>query len=171
MSPLNTSDLHQIFKSLDQNGDGLLSLDELNWLLERTGVHAGLDELASLVGDSGLDFNEFSLFYESILKRENHNLDRVEKWDDDEERDLYRAFEVFDLDGDGLISPQELQSVLRRLGMWDNNGGVIDCDKIISKFDVNRDGFVDFEEFKRMMLAKSWILYFTGLGLLLANKR
>ena len=81
-------------------------------------------------------------------------MDRAEKCNDDEERDLYRAFEVFDTDGDGLISSQELQSALRRLGMWDEEGRVIDCDKSICKFDVNGDGFLDFEEFKRMMLAQ-----------------
>ena len=162
LSPLNTADTHRIFASLDQNGDGLLSLDELNGLLERTGVHVSPEELISLVGKTGLDLEEFSHFYETMLNEENNSSSSGQNGNDIEEghileerqqdSDLYRAFDVFDLNGDGLISSQELQSVLQRLGMWDNSGG-LDCDKIMHKYDVNSDGFVDFEEFKIMMLA------------------
>ena len=165
MSPLSTNDLHRIFASLDQNGDGLLSIDELSWLLERTRVNVGGKELVSLVGETGLNLDEFSHFCETMLNEEGKNTARGNKsncveeseigeegHEEQEERELYRAFKVFDLNGDGLISSQELQSVLWRLGMWDNNGG-IDCDRIMHKYDANRDGFVDFEEFKIMMLA------------------
>ncbi|KAJ8444426.1 hypothetical protein Cgig2_005948 [Carnegiea gigantea] len=151
MSPLNTADIHQTFASLDQNGDGLLTLDELNWLLERTGVHVGPEELVSLVGETGLSLEEFSHFYETMLNEEKSSSSGGQNGNDIDEEgeileeeqqdsDLYRAFEVFDLNGDGLISSQELQSVLSRLGMWDNNGG-LDCDRIMHKYDVNSDGF------------------------------
>ncbi|KAK9740976.1 hypothetical protein RND81_03G074100 [Saponaria officinalis] len=149
-SLLTTSDLNQIFKSLDQNDDGFLSFDELSWLLERLGVHASSTELSMLVDKDGLSFEEFCNFYASVLRKNDDK--NVENGEKEEETDLYKAFKVFDLNGDGLISSQELQSVLRKLGMWDNNGGM-DCDKIMSKYDVNCDGFVDFDEFKTMMLA------------------
>lgn len=164
MSPLNTADLHRIFASLDQNGDGVLSLDELTWLLERTRVSVNPKELVSLVGETGLNLDEFSHFCQTMLN-EGKNSARGNKSNlveeseipeevhvEQEETELYRAFKVFDLNGDGLISSQELQSVLWRLGMWDTNGG-LDCDRIMRTYDVNSDGFVDFEEFKIMMLA------------------
>ncbi|XP_021717852.1 probable calcium-binding protein CML44 [Chenopodium quinoa] len=158
MASLSTSDVQRMFNSLDQNKDGLLTLDELVWLLDKTGVHVSEDELASLVGKEGLDFDEFSYFYDMILLGNNvgnggsseNNNDEVKE--EEVDKDLYKAFKVFDLNGDGLISSQELQSVLWKLGMWDNFGG-LDCDRIISKYDVNSDGFVDFSEFKSMMLA------------------
>lgn len=162
MSPLNAEDLHRIFVSLDQNGDGLLSIDELNWLVESTGVQASLEEPAFLVGEAGLEFEEFCFFYESLLKKKKKKgtcvidqngfvkeEEEEEEDDDEDESDLYKAFKVFDLDDDGLISPKELQRVLWRLGMWDN----LDCDRIMHKYDVNCDGFVDFDEFKIMMIA------------------
>ncbi|XP_074270746.1 putative calcium-binding protein CML44, partial [Silene latifolia] len=158
MSTLTTNDLHQIFKSLDQNDDGFLSLDELKWLLERIGLQTDTNELTALIGKDGLSFDEFCNFYEFVLKTHNDAKcigqigNNVEKHNEEESDDLYKAFKVFDLNGDGLISSQELQSVLWKLGMWDNNGG-LDCDRIMRKYDVNCDGFVDFDEFKRMMLA------------------
>uniref|UniRef100_A0A803LHJ6 EF-hand domain-containing protein n=2 Tax=Chenopodium quinoa TaxID=63459 RepID=A0A803LHJ6_CHEQI len=151
MASLSTSDVQQMFNSLDQNKDGLLSLDELVWLLDKTGVHVSEDELAYLVGKEGLDFDEFSYFYDMILLGNNNvgNEKNDEVKEEEMDKDLFKAFKVFDLNGDGLISPQELQSVLWKLGMWDN----LDCDRIMSKYDVNSDGFVDFSEFKSMMLA------------------
>ncbi|KAI8003119.1 putative calcium-binding protein CML44 [Camellia lanceoleosa] len=126
MSPLNTDDLHRIFEKLDRNGDGLVSLDELQWLLERIGVHTGLDELRE--------------------DREGDN--------DDLESDLAKAFKVYDLNGDGYISCEELQSVLSRLGLWNAHCGK-DCRRMINVYDTNSDGLLDFEEFKNMMLVSN----------------
>ncbi|KAL2519969.1 putative calcium-binding protein CML44 [Forsythia ovata] len=72
------------------------------------------------------------------------------------ENDLHKAFEVFDSNGDGLISSEELQNALSRLGLWDEHSSSPDCKSIITAYDTNSDGFLDFEEFKDMMLfAKS----------------
>lgn len=58
------------------------------------------------------------------------------------------AFKVFDLDGNGKISHEELRNVL--------GGGMSDKgDKIwkdmISEVDINGDGEIDFDEFVQMM--------------------
>ncbi|XP_059630221.1 probable calcium-binding protein CML44 [Cornus florida] len=153
MSPLNSNDLHRIFEKLDQNGDGLVSLEELNWLLERIGVHVhtSMDELQTLVGKTSLDLTDFKFFYETIIK-ENINVEsKPEKEDDSLEGDLAKAFGVFDLNGDGFISCDELQNVLSRLGLWDERNGH-DCRTMINVYDTNSDGLLDFEEFKNMML-------------------
>lgn len=144
MSLLNTSDLRQIFENLDKNGDGLVSLEELNWLLEKTGVKFSLGELESLTGKTSLDFNGFLFFYDSISKQNNGGNEDVE------EGDLVNAFKVFDLNGDGFISCEELQNVLSTLELWDANSGH-DCRTMIRVYDSNLDGQLDFEEFKSMM--------------------
>ncbi|TXG53048.1 hypothetical protein EZV62_022217 [Acer yangbiense] len=147
MCPLKTSDLQRIFTELDKNGDGFVSLEELNWLLERINAHYSLKELESLVGKRSLDFTEFLLFWDSISNINGKH----EKEDSDEEADLVNAFNVFDLNGDGFISSEELQSVLSRLGLWNDKSGK-DCKSMICMYDTNLDGVLDFEEFKNMML-------------------
>ncbi|XP_062159089.1 probable calcium-binding protein CML44 [Alnus glutinosa] len=152
MSLLNPNDLHQIFENLDKNGDGLVSLEELNWLLEKTSVKFSLGELESLTGKTRLDFNDFSLFYDSISKQNKSSNEDVEDQGDEnhEESDLLNAFKVFDLNGDGFISCEELQNVLSRLELWDASSGR-DCRTMIRVYDTNLDGQLDFEEFKNMM--------------------
>ncbi|KAL0369287.1 UNVERIFIED_CONTAM: putative calcium-binding protein CML44 [Sesamum calycinum] len=81
----------------------------------------------------------------------------IEQEDDILERDLQKAFRVFDLDGDGFITSEELQIALSRLGLWDEHSGQ-DCRRMIDVYDTNSDGLLDFEEFKDMMLVKGQIL-------------
>ncbi|KAH7833585.1 hypothetical protein Vadar_007896 [Vaccinium darrowii] len=154
MSPLNTNDLHRIFEKLDQNGDGFVSLDELRSLLERIGVHSTQEELQALVGKTRLDLIDFLCFYDTNVKQNNGHDQIVEgenEENDDLERDLAKAFEVYDLNGDGYISCEELRSVLSRLGFWSEGCGR-DCRSMINVYDMNSDGLLDFDEFKNMML-------------------
>lgn len=157
-SPLNSSDLRRIFAELDKNGDGQVSLEELNWLLEKIGVQFSLQELESLVGKPGLDLNEFLFFYKSISVPQSNdvedgsgtNIDE-EAVDHEDDSDLVKAFNVFDINGDGFISSEELESVLRRLGAMEENSKR-DCRSMIHVYDTNLDGMLDFQEFKHMML-------------------
>ncbi|PIN16480.1 Calmodulin and related proteins (EF-Hand superfamily) [Handroanthus impetiginosus] len=152
MSPLNTIHLCQIFKNLDKNGDGLVSIDELMWLLERIGVQCRRDELELLVGDKALDTTDFLFFYETLVIKGNNFYQekcKVEGEDQILESDLRKAFRVFDLNDDGFISSEELQIALSRLGLWDEQ----DCEHMIGVYDTNKDGLLDFEEFKDMMCA------------------
>ncbi|XP_022753479.1 probable calcium-binding protein CML44 [Durio zibethinus] len=165
MSPLSKNDLQRIFEKLDKNGDGFVSLEELNWLLERIGVQFSLEELESLVGKPFLDFDEFLFFYYSISNQNadggkkkiepvagsEEELELIDSHGGEEDSDLAKAFKVFDLNGDGFISCEELQNVLGRLGLWDESSGK-DCRSMICFYDTNMDGMVDFEEFKNMML-------------------
>ena len=155
MCPLTPNDLQRIFEKLDMNGDGFVSLEELNWLLEKTGSKLSLEELEFLVVKKSLDFSDFLFFYNSISKQKNGEGKGGDGDDGDEiedvESDLVKAFKVFDLDGDGFITSQELECVLKRLGLWEEQSGK-DCRTMIYSYDTNLDGQLDFEEFKNMML-------------------
>ncbi|CAA2990465.1 probable calcium-binding CML44 [Olea europaea subsp. europaea] len=151
MFSLSTSHLQRIFNKLDKNGDGRVSIDELMWLLQRIGIYTCReDELELLLGKTTLDFIDFIFFYDSII-----NMDENKRRDDQDslfENDLRKAFKVFDLNGDGLISSEEHQIALSRLGLWDENCSSLDSKIIINVYDTNSDGFLDFGEFKNMML-------------------
>lgn len=148
MSPLTASDLQRIFETLDSNGDGFLSVEELNRLLDSIGDGQISDDLESLIGKCKLDFEEFLSLYKSISERNRAGAE------EEIESDLLNAFQVFDQNRDGFICCEELRNVLARLGLWDERCGR-DCSSMIGAFDINFDGRLDFQEFKNMMLSAS----------------
>ncbi|AZQ73655.1 MULTISPECIES: EF-hand domain-containing protein [Streptomyces] len=56
-----------------------------------------------------------------------------------------KAFDRFDVDGDGFITAEEYKSVMAQLG--DHNVTVTVAQAIINKKDGNGDGVLSFEEF------------------------
>lgn len=60
--------------------------------------------------------------------------------------ELNEAFLVFDVNRDGFIDADELQRVLHLLG-FNQATGIQDCKKMITSYDENGDGRIDFNEF------------------------
>jgi len=54
------------------------------------------------------------------------------------------VFDSFDLDGDGLITKEELETVLRRLG---NNPTEAEVQAEMDSMDADGDGTIDFPEY------------------------
>ncbi|URE31261.1 hypothetical protein MUK42_16527 [Musa troglodytarum] len=142
---LNSVRLRRVFDLFDRNGDGEITVAELHLALDRLGLGADRDELAAAVaayvrpGRVGLCFDDFAAFHAA-----------VEPKAEEEEEEMREAFRVFDENGDGYISAAELQAVLDKLGLLE--GRSIDgVRRMISAVDRDRDGRVDFFEFKNMM--------------------
>ncbi|XP_022155928.1 probable calcium-binding protein CML35 [Momordica charantia] len=66
------------------------------------------------------------------------------------DEDLRETFEIFDADGDGRITAEELFSVFVAIGE-EERCTLEDCRRMIAGVDKNGDGFVCFEDFARMM--------------------
>ncbi|EEA21351.1 hypothetical protein TMatcc_009247 [Talaromyces marneffei ATCC 18224] len=61
------------------------------------------------------------------------------------------AFAVFDKDGNGEITADELREVMRSLGQ---NPTESELQDIVNELDVDRTGTIDFDEFLTMMVHK-----------------
>ncbi|MBW4632277.1 MAG: EF-hand domain-containing protein [Iphinoe sp. HA4291-MV1] len=64
---------------------------------------------------------------------------------------LWEAFKVFDEDGSGAISTEELGQIMRSLGQSPSDTELRD---MIKEVDVDLSGSIDFEEFKALMVSK-----------------
>ncbi|KAL0911584.1 hypothetical protein M5K25_019737 [Dendrobium thyrsiflorum] len=64
--------------------------------------------------------------------------------------ELEEAFAVFDEDGDGVISADELRNVLKRLGFTEGIG-LEECRGMICNYDLDGDGRIGFKEFKSLL--------------------
>uniref|UniRef100_A0A0D9WMF0 EF-hand domain-containing protein n=1 Tax=Leersia perrieri TaxID=77586 RepID=A0A0D9WMF0_9ORYZ len=165
-------DLGIVFSTFDHDGDGFITAVELEESLKRLGIAVvSAAEAAAMVArvdansDGLIDIHEFRELYDSIPKRRGKNHpnhhhpipsatgDEEEDEEESEEADLREAFDVFDGNKDGLISAEELGTVLGSLGLRRHGGrpAVAECRDMIRLVDSDGDGMVSFEEFKRMM--------------------
>ncbi|CAO2836111.1 unnamed protein product [Amaranthus hypochondriacus] len=164
---LDSLRLRRVFDLFDKNGDGIISLDEIKQALVLLGLDDDPvpvadpdDELKAIVsafirpGNKGLVFEDFQALHNSLntnlLLKDLHPNEVCDE-EDQVESDLTEAFKVFDSDGDGFISAIELQQVLSKLGFPEAQQELQHIQLMISSFDHNHDGLVDFVEFKLMM--------------------
>ena len=69
----------------------------------------------------------------------------------DEIEEIKEAFDVFDTDGSGAISVQEILNSMKSLGFDTKNPAIY---RMIADFDENGNGQIDFEEFIDLMTAR-----------------
>ena len=108
--------------------------------LGQTPSEAELQDMINEVdidGNGTIDFKEFL----GLMARKMR--------DNDSEEELIEAFKVFDRDGNGLISNVELQHVMTSLG---ENVTMDEVDEMIKEADLDGDGYINYEEFVKMIM-------------------
>mmetsp|Transcript_45608 Transcript_45608/g.52525 ORF Transcript_45608/g.52525 Transcript_45608/m.52525 type:complete len:475 (+) Transcript_45608:69-1493(+) len=132
--------LKDAFLALDANGDGTLTISELQTGISKLHDWTNRDfsDLMTSLDTDGSGCVDYSEFLAATIDK-NVYLQEEKLWD---------AFKMFDKDGSGKISPAELKEVLGR-------GKEYMDDKIweqmVKEVDLNGDGEIDFEEFLYMM--------------------
>ncbi|XP_048137341.1 LOW QUALITY PROTEIN: putative calcium-binding protein CML23 [Rhodamnia argentea] len=130
----------RVFRCFDEDGDGKLSPSELRRRVCLTGGVLLLTEAEVVVesldsdGDGLLCLEDFVGFME--------NASEEEKTDD-----LREAFGMYATDGCGFITPKSLKRMLSRLGQ---SKSMDECEAMIGHFDLDGDGVISFDEFKRV---------------------
>lgn len=153
--------LLHVFHIFDEDGDGHVSIDELCSIFAKLGIPKSQDAIESLLASSPschtsghIDQEQFFLLYDSVCSYvEELDGDAANSLSDveaDVDEDLRAVFHVFDLDGNGYISAEELQAVLCALGFVQAEQ-LEACVDMIARVDENGDGHVDFPEFKKLM--------------------
>ncbi|MCD7470715.1 hypothetical protein HAX54_010740 [Datura stramonium] len=155
----NKVELKGIFATFDKNNDGYITKQELKLSLKNIGIFMEDTDIVEMVEkvdsnkDGLIDLDEFYELCHTFLGIEEVNEGEMNQEEvASREKDLKDAFDVFDHDKDGLISEEELSKILSSLGL--KEGGKLDhCKEMIKKVDVDGDGMVNFDEFKKMMKA------------------
>ncbi|KAK6152230.1 hypothetical protein DH2020_014865 [Rehmannia glutinosa] len=137
-------EVRQVFERFDANKDGKISADELGGVLNALGSDTSAEEVARMMQeidadkDGYINLQEFAAFC-------NKDSDDPHKSAD---KELREAFELYDQDQNGKISAAELHKILTRLG---EHCSEQDCAGMIKTVDSDGDGYVSFEEFRKMM--------------------
>jgi len=137
--------LHDVFVELDTNGDGVLSLQEMKQGFQKL-CDRGLltnEDIEEWFQDMDLDNSGFIDYTEFIAA----SIDKRQAC----QRDVcWSAFRVFDREGKGKISVQQLADVLLDADVQGLFGDEF-CQQMLNYFDRNHDGFIDFQDFMTIM--------------------
>jgi calcium-binding protein CML len=135
-----------LFAALDKDADGRISPSELRLCMRASlGEEVSAEEAEALVasadadGDGLLDGVEFVRLVAG-----------VEAAEEERRRGLRVAFGMYEMEGQGCITPASLKRMLGRLG---SDRAVHECQAMICRFDLNGDGVLSFDEFVIMMNA------------------
>ena len=130
----------KLFKMVNTNCDGKMKKDELKKTLFNFVSENYLDNIDNIF--NSLDGNNQGYIeYDEFLRAA---LDRKKILTDD---NLIYAFNFFDKDNDGFITKDQMKTFFHNPSM---DGQLIS--HIFDEIDTNKDGKIDFQEFKNMMI-------------------
>ncbi|ESW17749.1 hypothetical protein PHAVU_007G265100 [Phaseolus vulgaris] len=131
--------LKEMFRMIDSDNSGQITVEELKNGLERVGSVLKDSEITWLMQAADVD-NSGTIDYGEFIAAMLH-LNKIQKEDH-----LYAAFTYFDKDGSGYITHDELQQACEQYGLQDHH-----LDEIIREIDQDNDGRIDYSEFVAMM--------------------
>lgn len=145
LASTDTKEMREAFVTIDLNGDGKLSREEL--LAEYTkhmGIEQAESEVQSLFLNVDTDHNGF-IDYTEFLKATVDTTKLLSK------QNLATAFRLFDRDGSSKISAEEIKEVLLS-GNTSTNESV--WSEVVNEVDRNGDGEIDLKEFEAILMSR-----------------
>ncbi|KAH9256506.1 hypothetical protein BASA81_005421 [Batrachochytrium salamandrivorans] len=138
--------LHQYmaaFSHFDKDNNGSITIHELRLVVDELGHKLTDTELGAMMMEMDSNNNgsiDFSEFLAMMAKRMLLS---------DVEQEMLESFQVLDADGDGVLSLEELHSLLTTLG---DKLSAQECAEILRLADTNGDGRIDYKEFVKLLL-------------------
>lgn len=164
---LTTSQIEQVrdaFNIFDKDKDGTITREELKSVMLALGLNPSETEIMDMIDSADtdkngvIDINEFISLMPSLTgdksfaapssgpasAAEKNSSTSSGSKDLTEEEELRKAFKEFDTNGDGVISPEELNQVMQSIG---EKLTADEIQVIIQEVDNNGDGRIDYNEF------------------------
>jgi len=139
LSEEQLKEFKEAFSLFDAKGNGSISEQDLGVVMRSLGQNPTEKEIESMIqevdadGNGEIDFAEFVQMMKTQLQNRDIN------------QELMEAFQVFDCNKNGRISPTELKTTMKNLGQELTDDQL---KLMIREADCNGDGVIDFEEFK-----------------------
>lgn len=139
-------DLVEAFNIFDKDKDGFITVKELESATLALGYNLTNEEIRNLVSNydkdasGNVDISEFRALMIHIVEEQ------------EEVNEILEIFELYDRNGDGLLSKEELSMVLKQGGfpMSENEINIF-----FQAADLDEDGQINFYEFSKIMKKKN----------------
>jgi len=132
----------RFFFALDKNSDGVLTISEVAHGLQNMNVKYS-SEIQSLLNELDTDGNGTIDYTEFVAASIDHKLF-------EQESACSAAFRVFDLNGDGQITVDELHQVTQMNFIQAAFTREM-LEEMVREVDLDNDGTINYDEFIRMM--------------------
>jgi uncharacterized protein (DUF924 family)/Ca2+-binding EF-hand superfamily protein len=136
------AECHETFRAFDKDGNGSFDREELAMVLASTGrvyddaqIQKAMDKISHQKGAKSITFEQFG----ALLRV---NVDQTP------EAQARRRFDLFDADGSGEISLQELKRCIQSM---DDLVTSAEIEEMLKTCDDDHNGSVSFEEFLKLM--------------------
>ena len=154
--------VYKAFNLYDTKNNGAIELDQVMKIVKSLGIMSLNDEsIQELVirndenKDERIEFDEFVNIMTELISHSPPSSPTIQKKGNyvrsmsrHEIDELKACFEKFDKNGDGQISEEELKELMNEIGEKLNEKEIKD---MMKDADTNKDGFIDFEEFKQLI--------------------
>ena len=134
--------LRETFGMFDKNADGEITVDELTKFFENMGDKLNKGEIQDMINEVDLEGNGSITFegFKGLMDRKFR--------DDDIEEEIIETFKKFDQDNNGLIGPEDVFNLLQSFGQ---DITISEAEEMIRNVDLDGDGFVNYQEFVKML--------------------
>ena len=147
------------FQTLDQNGDGMITVAEMRQALSAAGQDYTLKDVQRMVkkadknGDGRMVWEEFLGLMAEHFQKETGGMETVKMVEGKEATSAeydqaMQAFKMFDKNSDGMIDLVELKGAMRDLELEQDPAKV---EALLKDLDRNGDGSLDYVEFGRLL--------------------
>ena len=131
-----TKEFVKMFKSLDQNSDGILSLDEIKQGIDKCNLGEKGENITKLFEEMDVDKNGLINYTEFISALMDYQKIK--------EKHLLECFNKYDSDYSGKISFDEFCKIIKP----QNEEEKKELKELYSKFDTDKDGEISLKEFR-----------------------
>ncbi len=139
------ADYMDAFNMFDTNHDGTINSQKIGELMRKLGKNPTESQLNQIIGNIAKNGSKQIGFDDFVELMEQKNKEN------DPEIEIINMFQIFNKENNGLISNEELFHIIRTFGETLTDEEIRE---IITEADVDGDGYINYEEFVRMMTTK-----------------
>ena len=134
------------FNLFDTDKDGFLKPKDFLKVLDQVGIKLNEASMKEMMNSLSSNENGNNISIKDFVAFVNSRMKNVES-----EEEILEMFKIFDKKGSGKVSIGDIRSVLEDI---DEPVSQQELEDLMITWDKNKDGYLDFAEFKEMMESK-----------------